>query len=101
MGYQAATNDAKLCFFSQARVRSSEGAAAVEEGRAAPSSTNAEAGVSRGLLGSGDEDDIHFMQAVKGLVSSAIKLMGVDQGFGAWLVSGVMRNSGMVDVSLW
>lgn len=52
----------------------------------------------RGLLGGGDEDDVQFLEALKGLVDCAVKLLGADKGVGTWLMSGLLRKSGMVDV---
>ena len=52
----------------------------------------------RGLLGSGDEEDVQFLEALKGLVDGAVKLLGADKGVGTWLMSGLLRKSGMVDV---
>lgn len=54
----------------------------------------------RGLLGSGDEEDVQFLEALKGLVDGAVKLLGADKGIGTWLMSGLLRKSGMVDVRL-
>eukprot|EP00903_Cladosiphon_okamuranus_P012207 g11449.t1 len=51
----------------------------------------------RGLLGSGEEEDVQFLEAVKGLVDGAVKLLGADKGVGTWLMSGLLRKSGMVD----
>ncbi|CAN0078812.1 unnamed protein product [Ectocarpus sp. 12 AP-2014] len=51
-----------------------------------------------GLLGSGDEEDVQFLEALKGLVDGAVKLLGADKGVGNWLMSGLLRKSGMVDV---
>lgn len=50
------------------------------------------------LLGSGDEEDVQFLQALKGLVDGAVKLLGADKGMGAWLMSGLLRKSGVIDV---
>ncbi|CAM9405979.1 unnamed protein product [Ectocarpus sp. 6 AP-2014] len=50
-----------------------------------------------GLLGSGDEEDVQFLEALKGLVDGAVKLLGADKGVGKWLMSGLLRKSGMVD----
>lgn len=51
-----------------------------------------------GLLGSGNEEDVQFLEALKGLVDGAVKLLGADKGVGKWLMSGLLRKSGIVDV---
>eukprot|EP00752_Nemacystus_decipiens_P014209 g12638.t1 len=51
----------------------------------------------RGLLVSGDEEDVQFLEALKGLIDGAVKLLGADKGVGTWLMSGLLRKSGMVD----
>lgn len=57
--------------------------------------------VERGkILGSGDEEDVEFLEALKGLVDGAVKLLGADKGVGNWLMSGLLRKSGVVEVSL-
>lgn len=53
-----------------------------------------------GLLGSGDEEDVQFLEALKGLVDGAVKLLGADKGVGTRLMSGLLRKSGVVDVRL-
>lgn len=53
-----------------------------------------------GLLGSGEEEDVQFLEALKGLVDGAVKLLAADKGVGTWLMSGLLRKSGVVDVSL-
>lgn len=49
---------------------------------------------------SGDEEDVEFLEALKGLVDGAVKLLGADKGVGTWLVSGLLRKSGVVEVSM-
>lgn len=51
-------------------------------------------------MGSGDEEDVQFLEALKGLIDGAVKLLGADKGVGTWLMSGLLRKSGMVDVRL-
>lgn len=50
-------------------------------------------------MGSGDQEDVRFLEAVRGLVDGAVKLLGADKGMGAWVVSGLLRKSGIIDVS--
>ena len=52
------------------------------------------------LLGSGDEEDVEFLEALKGLVDGAVKLLGADKGMGAWLMSGLLTKSGVIDVRM-
>lgn len=53
----------------------------------------------RGILGSGDIEDVQFLEAVKGLIDGAVKLAGTEKGIGARIMAGLLRKTGMVDVS--
>lgn len=49
-----------------------------------------------GLL---EAEEEQFLEALKGLVDGAVKLLGADMGVGTWLISGLLRKGGLVDVS--
>lgn len=43
---------------------------------------------------------MQFLEALKGLVDGAVKLLGADKGVGIWLINGLLRRTGVVDVRL-
>lgn len=49
--------------------------------------------------GSRNDEEERFLEALKGLVDGAVKLLGADMGVGTWLITGLLRKGGLVDVS--
>ncbi|CAM9820374.1 unnamed protein product, partial [Choristocarpus tenellus] len=48
------------------------------------------------LLGASDEDSRLFVESITGLVDAAVKLLGADEGLHNWIMSGVLRKTGVI-----
>ncbi|CAM9396525.1 unnamed protein product [Discosporangium mesarthrocarpum] len=53
-------------------------------------------GEAGGILGAQDEESQRYLASIRGLVDAAVKLLGADDGVGNWLMSSMLRKTGVI-----